>query len=63
MMAQTIVGMTRNFGFDVIAAGVEEHEQLSLLISFGCHSFQGYHFSRPVALAEFEALIDNRIAY
>lgn len=59
MMVQTIVSMARNFGYDVIAEGVEEHAQLSPLINLGCASFQGYLFSRPVALSEFEKLIDG----
>jgi EAL domain-containing protein (putative c-di-GMP-specific phosphodiesterase class I) len=57
MMVQTIAGMAHNFGYDVIAEGVEERAQLSLLVERGCVSFQGYLFSRPVALDEFEKLI------
>jgi len=59
MMVQTIVAMAHNFGYEVIAEGVEEHAQLSPLIARGCETFQGYLFSRPVALAEFELLIDG----
>jgi len=57
MMVQTIVAMARNFGYEVIAEGVEEHAQLSPLIKIGCASFQGYLFGRPVALGDFERLI------
>jgi len=57
MMVQTIVAMARNFGYEVIAEGVEEHAQLSPLINIGCASFQGYFFGRPVALDDFEQLI------
>lgn len=57
MMVQTIVGMARNFGYEVIAEGVEQQAQLSPLINLGCNTFQGYLFSRPVALDEFEKLI------
>ena len=57
LMVQTIVAMARNFGYEVIAEGVEEHAQLSPLIKIGCASFQGYLFGRPVALGDFERLI------
>lgn len=57
MMVQTIVAMAHNFGYEVIAEGVEEHAQLSPLINIGCASFQGYLFGRPVALDDFERLI------
>jgi len=59
MMVQTIAGMARNFGYEVIAEGVEEHAKLMPLIERGCENFQGYFFSRPVALPEFEKLIDE----
>ncbi|MDO8206730.1 MAG: EAL domain-containing protein [Gallionella sp.] len=59
MMVQTIAEMARNFGYDVIAEGVEELAQLQPLIERGCDTFQGYLFSRPVSLAEFEQLIDR----
>jgi len=59
MMVQTIVAMAHNFGYEVIAEGVEEHAQLSPLIARGCETFQGYLFSRPVALGEFERLVDG----
>ncbi|MDO9011944.1 MAG: EAL domain-containing protein [Gallionella sp.] len=61
MMVQTIVAMARNFGYEVIAEGVEEHAQLSPLINIGCASFQGYLFGRPVALDDFEQLISGWI--
>jgi diguanylate cyclase (GGDEF)-like protein/PAS domain S-box-containing protein len=59
MMVQTISGMARNFGFGVIAEGVEEHAQIPSLVERGCSKFQGYLFSRPVPLAEFEKLVEQ----
>ncbi|MFH2140302.1 MAG: EAL domain-containing protein [Pseudomonadota bacterium] len=59
MMVQTISGMAKNFGFGVIAEGVEEHAQISPLVERGCSKFQGYLFSRPVPLAEFEKLVEQ----
>ncbi|MDP2143977.1 MAG: EAL domain-containing protein [Gallionella sp.] len=56
MMVQTISSMAHNFGFKVIAEGVESDEQLLPLIERGCGQFQGYLFSKPVPLSEFESL-------
>lgn len=56
-MIETIIGMARNFKLNVIAEGVEAELQLSLLKEKGCMAFQGYLFSKPVPLAEFEALL------
>lgn len=58
--SQTIIRATcalaAGFNLEVIAEGVETEAQRALLIANGCEMFQGYLFSRPVPLAEFEAL-------
>jgi EAL domain-containing protein (putative c-di-GMP-specific phosphodiesterase class I) len=41
----------------VIAEGIETQHQLDLLKAAGCDFGQGYLFSRPVAVEEFEKLI------
>jgi diguanylate cyclase (GGDEF)-like protein/PAS domain S-box-containing protein len=56
-IVQTIIVMAKSLGLDVIAEGVETRAQLEFLRDRGCPAFQGYLFSRPVALAEFEALL------
>ncbi|MDD2928447.1 MAG: EAL domain-containing protein [Sideroxydans sp.] len=55
VIAKTIVGMAHNLGLEVVAEGVETKEQLEVLVSFGCRIFQGYLFSRPLPLVEFES--------
>lgn len=59
-MVKTIIDMARNFGLDVIAEGVETAAQFSLLKEYGCSAFQGYLFSKPVPLEEFELLLQRR---
>lgn len=54
MIVQTIIGMARNLDFELIAEGVETREQRLFLEQHGCTRFQGYLFSRPVAIADFE---------
>jgi len=56
-IVQTIIVMANSLGLDVIAEGVETRAQLEFLRERGCPAFQGYLFSRPVALLEFEALL------
>lgn len=58
-IAQTIVSLGRAMGLSVVAEGVETEEQRDYLIRIGCHSFQGYFFSRPVPAVELEALLPN----
>ena len=54
VIARTIIGMARNLGLEVIAEGIETEEQFEFLDRHGCHGYQGYLFSRPLPLAEFE---------
>lgn len=57
VMVTTIIEMARNFGLDVIAEGVENDEHLAFLREQGCQAYQGYLFSKPVSLQEFECLV------
>jgi len=49
--------MAQILGLNVIAEGVETEEQRQLLLDRGCTHYQGYLFSKPVPLDEFEALL------
>lgn len=59
VIAQTIIGMGHNLGLNVIAEGVENEEQQSCLERIGCDAFQGYLFSKPVPIIEFESLVSQ----
>jgi EAL domain-containing protein (putative c-di-GMP-specific phosphodiesterase class I) len=54
VIAQTIISMARSLGLSVIAEGVETEAQRAFLARHQCHVYQGYLFSRPLPLAEFE---------
>jgi EAL domain-containing protein (putative c-di-GMP-specific phosphodiesterase class I) len=43
------VAMGESLGLGVIAEGIEEQEQVRMLLGFGCATGQGYLFSRPLA--------------
>jgi diguanylate cyclase (GGDEF)-like protein/PAS domain S-box-containing protein len=57
VIVQTIIGMARNLGLDVLAEGVETEAQRDRLSLYGCNSCQGYLFHRPMPLEEFEVLL------
>lgn len=57
MMVRTIIDLAQNFGLDVVAEGVETEEQRLFLKQHGCPGYQGYLFSKPVPVAEFEKLL------
>lgn len=53
-IAKTIVALAQSLGLGVIAEGVETAAQKDFLAAAGCHAYQGYFFSRPLALEGFE---------
>ncbi len=59
MMVQAIIDMAKNFRLNVIAEGVETEAQLAYLKQHGCMAYQGYFFSKPVPIKQFEALLER----
>lgn len=53
-IANMIVALANSMGLSVIAEGVETVEQMQYLARHGCHAYQGYLFSRPVPVEQFE---------
>ena len=56
-IAQAIISLSRAMGLSVIAEGVETEGQRDFLARLGCHAFQGFLFSGPVPLEEFQRLL------
>ena len=56
IILSSIVDMANNLEMPQITEGVETQEQFEMLKEMGCKLFQGYYFSKPVPLEEFEKL-------
>ena len=56
-IAKTIISLGSALGMSVLAEGVETEEQRDCLARLGCHSYQGFLFSKPVAVEQFEMLL------
>ncbi len=56
IICKSTIALAESMGLSVIAEGVETQAQRDALCNIGCYSYQGYWFSRPVPLDEFEAL-------
>ena len=55
-LCEAIIVMAHKLGIKVIAEGVETQFQHDILTKAGCDFGQGYLYSKPVSLAEFERL-------
>lgn len=55
-----VVRMAHTMHIEVVAEGVETTTQADFLKACGCYNMQGFLFSKPVPLAEFEQIIRKR---
>jgi diguanylate cyclase (GGDEF)-like protein/PAS domain S-box-containing protein len=51
------ISLARSLGLKTIAEGVETAGQLAFLRDNGCDEVQGYYYSKPLPMAEFEAFL------
>jgi EAL domain-containing protein (putative c-di-GMP-specific phosphodiesterase class I) len=57
VIARTIIALASTLGLSVIAEGVETAAQRDALAAQGCHAYQGYLFSRPLPVADFDVFL------
>lgn len=57
VLVQTAIDMAHNLGLKVVAEGVESEHTRAILSKMDCDLCQGFHFSRPVPLEQFNKLL------
>ena len=57
-LVKTIINMAKNLKLNIIAEGVEEREQVTLLRSNDCRTGQGFLFSRPLPVSDITDILD-----
>lgn len=53
LVVKNMVNLAKKFNCQIIAEGVEDKEQLTMLRNMGISIYQGYYFSQPVPVDEF----------
>lgn len=61
-IVSAIITLAHALKLNVIAEGVETHQQLESLRALKCDEAQGFLFSRPLAVAEFTDLLAERLS-
>ncbi|MBQ2464695.1 MAG: EAL domain-containing protein [Treponema sp.] len=63
IILNTIIELAHRLNIPTVTEGIETKEQLDMLIKMGGNIFQGYYFSKPICLEEFEQkfLNNNRL--
>ena len=54
-----IIALAKELGFVCLAEGAENKEQVDRLYKMGCEVIQGYYFSKPIPIPQFESLYLN----
>lgn len=56
-IVKAIVAMAKSLELSVVAEGVEEEDQLGFLQTIDCNVIQGFLFSKPLPVSDFEAFV------
>ncbi|MGB4438056.1 MAG: GGDEF domain-containing phosphodiesterase [Sedimentibacter sp.] len=59
IIVNNIVNIAKNLNINVVSEGVETFMQVDFLRDIGCDMAQGFIFSKPKPMAEYEKLINN----
>jgi EAL domain-containing protein (putative c-di-GMP-specific phosphodiesterase class I) len=62
-IVQAVISMAHRMGLEVTAEGVEEPDQLDLLVSLGCEEVQGFYLARPMLAERLEEWLLEPKAY
>ena len=60
-IVKAMVNLGHNFGLKVIAKGIEDKATHDLIQSYKCDMAQGYYFSKPLPVFEFQELIRKEL--
>lgn len=56
---QMILAIGKTLHCNIVAEGVENIEQFEILKKFSCRYFQGFYFSKPLKIEDFERLVEG----
>ena len=56
-IVKNVINLAMELGMTALTEGVESIDQFDILSSMGCSLFQGYYFSKPIPLEDFDNLV------
>ena len=59
VLVKSIISMGHALGIKIVAEGVEDRKQLSILMELDCDYIQGYYFSKPLPKIEIISFLQN----
>ncbi|MDP1784230.1 MAG: EAL domain-containing protein, partial [Sulfuricurvum sp.] len=61
-IVRAIIDMAKSLGLQTIAEGVETAQQLAFLRHYKCNEIQGYYYSKPLSVVEFENFFKSSVS-
>jgi EAL domain-containing protein (putative c-di-GMP-specific phosphodiesterase class I) len=58
-LAAAIIAIGERLGLEVVAEGIEQHEQIGALRDLGCELGQGFFFARPMPQVDLVTYLDD----
>ena len=55
-----VLSLAKTLGIHSVAEGIEQEDEVAFLKAHGCDEIQGYYYSRPLCVKDFEAYIHER---
>lgn len=55
----SVIAMANDLKIEVVAEGIETNEQIEFLRNTSCQTGQGYYFSKPITVSDFNKLVLN----
>jgi diguanylate cyclase (GGDEF)-like protein/PAS domain S-box-containing protein len=59
-IVRAIISLAESLNLKVIAEGVENREQLEILMKLGCHEVQGFYLAKPMGLESLAEILGRR---
>ncbi len=59
-IVRSVIRLANELGMPVIAEGVETEEDLEMLKRVGCQIVQGYYYSKPLSIDDYEEFLKSR---
>jgi EAL domain-containing protein (putative c-di-GMP-specific phosphodiesterase class I) len=56
-LVEIIVEIGRHLKVKIVAEGIEKPMHVDILKKYGCHTFQGFYFSKPLGINDLEEYI------
>ncbi len=60
VLCKSIIQMAHGLGIKVVAEGIETEKQRLILLNAGCDYGQGYYFSKPLTVSDFDAFLQKQ---